>query len=51
MYNILAWSAKGIRKRVEKSDSRAAEKGTKKLVNSNFAKILEEGSPPIVVKI
>jgi hypothetical protein len=29
------------KKRDEKSDSRAAEKGAKKLVSSNFAKILE----------
>ncbi len=31
----------GYEKRDEKSDSRAAEKGTKKLVSSDFAKILE----------
>jgi hypothetical protein len=41
MYNVLAWSAKGMRKRVKKSDSHAAKKGAKKLVSSNFAKILE----------
>ncbi len=38
MYDVLAWSANGTRKRDEKSDSRAAEKGAKKLVSSNFAK-------------
>jgi hypothetical protein len=41
MYNVLAWSAKGTRKQDEKLDSRAAEKGTKELVSSDFAKILE----------
>jgi hypothetical protein len=41
MYNILAQSANGTRKRDEKSDSHAAKKGTKKLVISNLAKILE----------
>jgi hypothetical protein len=41
MYDILPWSAKGTRKWDEKSDSRAAEKGAKKLVSRNFAKILE----------
>jgi hypothetical protein len=41
MYDVLAWSAKGTKKRDEKSDSRAAEKGAKKLVSSKFAKILE----------
>jgi hypothetical protein len=41
MYDVLAWSAKGTRKRDEKSDSRAAKKGAKKLVSSDFAKILE----------
>ncbi len=40
-YNVLPWSAKGTRKWDKKSDSRAAEKGAKKLVSSNFAKILE----------
>ncbi len=40
MYNVLARSAYG-EKRDEKSDSRAAEKGAKKLVSSDFAKILE----------
>jgi hypothetical protein len=41
MYNILPWSAKGTRKRDKESDSHAAEKGTKKLVSSDLAKILE----------
>jgi hypothetical protein len=41
MYNVLAWSAKGTKKRDEKSDSRAAKKGAKKLVSSELAKILE----------
>jgi hypothetical protein len=41
MYNALARSAKGTRKRDEKLDSRAAEKGVKKSVSSNFTKILE----------
>ncbi len=41
MYDLLPWSAKGMRKQDEKSDSSAAKKGTKKLVSSNFAKILE----------
>ncbi len=42
-YNVLPWSAKGMRKWDEKSDSNyhAAEKGTKKLVSSDLAKILE----------
>jgi hypothetical protein len=35
---------KGMRKRDEKSDSRAAKKGAKKLVSSNYAKILEKES-------
>jgi hypothetical protein len=35
---------KGIKKWDEKSDSRAAKKGTKKLVNSNCVKILEKES-------
>jgi hypothetical protein len=39
MYNVLPRSARGTRKRVKKSDSRAAEKGVKKVVSSNFAKI------------
>jgi hypothetical protein len=38
MYDLLAWSAKGMRKRDKKLDSRAAEKGAKKLVSSGFAK-------------
>jgi hypothetical protein len=37
------WSTKGI-KQDEKSDSRAAKKGAKKLVGSDFAKILEKES-------
>ncbi len=38
MYDVLAQSANGMRKRDKKSDSHAAEKGVKKLVSSNFAK-------------
>ncbi len=41
MYSVLAWSAKGTKKWDKKSDSHATEKGAKKLVSSNFAKILE----------
>jgi hypothetical protein len=41
MYDVLPRSAKGMRKWDKKSDSCAAEKGAKKLVSSNFAKILE----------
>jgi hypothetical protein len=41
MYNVQAWSAKGTRKWDKKLDSPAAEKGAKKLVSSDFAKILE----------
>jgi hypothetical protein len=41
MYEVLARSAKGTKKRDEKSESRAAKKGVKKLVSSDFAKILE----------
>jgi hypothetical protein len=33
-----------MRKRDEKLDSRAAEKGAKKLVSSNYAKILKKES-------
>jgi hypothetical protein len=44
MYDILAWSAKGTKKWDKKSDYHAAKKGVKKLVSSNFAKILEYGS-------
>jgi hypothetical protein len=33
-----------MRKRDEKSDSRAAEKGAKKLISSNYAKILDKES-------
>ncbi len=40
-YNVLARSAKGTRKCEEESDSRAVKKGAKKLVSSNFVKILE----------
>jgi hypothetical protein len=39
--NVLPWSTKGMRIRDEKLDSRAAKKGIKKFVSSNFAKILE----------
>jgi hypothetical protein len=41
MYDILARSAKSTKKQEEKSDSHAAKKSAKKLVSSNFAKILE----------
>jgi hypothetical protein len=41
MYSVLAQSANGTRNKTRKSDSRAAEKGAKKLVSSDFAKILE----------
>ena len=41
MYNVLAQSAKGTKKWDEKSDSCAAKKGAKKIVSSDFAKILE----------
>jgi hypothetical protein len=41
MYNVLSWNAKGTRKWDKKLDSHAAKKGVKKLVSSNFAKILE----------
>jgi hypothetical protein len=41
MYNVLPWSVKGTRKRDKKMDFRAAKKGAKKSVSSNFAKILE----------
>jgi hypothetical protein len=44
VYDVLSQSAKGMRKRVEKLDFRAAKKGAKKLVSSNFAKILEQES-------
>jgi hypothetical protein len=40
MYNVLPWSANGMRERDGKLDSRAAKKGAKKLVSSNFATIL-----------
>jgi hypothetical protein len=43
-YDELPWSAKGMRKRNEKSDSCAAKKGAKKLVSSNFVKILDKES-------
>jgi hypothetical protein len=39
--NVLPWIAKGSRKWDEKLDSHAAKKGTKKIVSSDFAKILE----------
>jgi hypothetical protein len=35
---------KGMRKQVEKLDSHAAKKGTKKLVSSDYAKILDKES-------
>ena len=41
MYDVLAQSANGTRKQDEKLNSHAAKKGTKKLVSSNLAKILE----------
>jgi hypothetical protein len=41
MYDILPQSVKGVRKWDKKSDSCAAKKGAKKLVSSDFAKILE----------
>ncbi len=41
MYDILPWSAKGMRKQNKNLDSCAAKKGAKKLVSSDFAKILE----------
>ncbi len=41
MYDVLAQSAKGTKKWDEISDSHAAEKGAKKLVSSDFTKILE----------
>jgi hypothetical protein len=40
-YGVLPWSAKGTRKQDEILNSSAAEKVAKKLVSSNFAKILE----------
>jgi hypothetical protein len=40
-YNILPQSTKGTRKGVEKLGFHAAKKGAKKLVNSDFVKILE----------
>ncbi len=41
MYKVLAWSANGTRNGTRNWIPRAAEKGAKKLVSSNFAKILE----------
>jgi hypothetical protein len=41
-YGVLPWSAKGTRKQDKKSDSHSAKKGTKKLVSSDFAKILKQ---------
>jgi hypothetical protein len=41
MYNVLARSANSTRNGTRKLNSRAAKKGAKKLVNSDFAKILE----------
>ncbi len=40
-YDVLPQSAKGMRKQNEKSDSRAAIKGAKKLLSSDSAKTLE----------
>ncbi len=40
-YNVLAWSAKSMKKGDKKSDSCAAKKGVKKLVISVLVKILE----------
>ncbi len=40
MYDVQAWIAEGTRRRYKKLDSRAAKKGTKKLVSCVFAKIL-----------
>jgi hypothetical protein len=39
-----AWRTKGMRKRDEKSDSHAAKEGAKKLLSSNYAKILDKES-------
>jgi hypothetical protein len=39
-YNVLPHCAKGTRKLDKESDSCAAKKGAKKLLSSNFAKIL-----------
>jgi hypothetical protein len=44
MYSIVLWSTKGMRKRVDESDSYAAKKGAKKLVRSDCTKILEKES-------
>jgi hypothetical protein len=41
MYNVV-FGVQKVKKPDEKSDSCAAEKGAKKLVNSNFTKILEK---------
>ncbi len=41
MYEVLPQSAKGRRKRDKNLDSHEAETGAKKLVSSNFVKILE----------
>ncbi len=40
-YNVLPQSAKGTRNWAKKLDSCAAKKVAKKIVNSNFTKILE----------
>ncbi len=40
-YNVLPGSAQGLRKQDKKLDSHAAKKGTKKLVSSDCAKILD----------
>jgi hypothetical protein len=38
------WSTNGMRKRYKKLDSRAAKKGVKKLVGSDFVEMLEKES-------
>jgi hypothetical protein len=47
-YNIVPWSNKGMRKRDKILDSRAAKKGTKKLVSSACAKKLKK---KVVIKM
>jgi hypothetical protein len=41
MYDVPAWIAKRYEKQDEKLDSCAAKKGVKKLVSSNFSKLLK----------
>jgi hypothetical protein len=41
MYGVPPWSAKGTKKQDKKLDSRAAKKGGKKLVSSDFVKIIK----------